>query len=266
MIGAGPGHDLLSAALAYAGRGFSVFPLAVGEKIPLISKEAGGHGVHDATTDAARIQAWWTATPNANIGVAAGRSGLLLVDVDAKDGRDGFTSWEVLRAQHAFDDTTPHVWTPNGGKHLWFAAPPGVQLRNTDDELGSGIETKANGKYCVAPPSRLRDNRVYRWDEWLNLSIGSPVVSRLLEGQPEITVHLDSGTDVVVLEGVVAGRTDDPVLIRAYNDKYDGTYTKHEYGPLTRIRPTVALAWRAAGWAGRDGFRQGGRWRFVDHP
>ena len=103
-------------------------------------------------------------------------------------------------------------------------------------------------------------------DEWLNLSIGSPAISRLLEGQPEITVHLDSGTDVVVLEGVVAGRTDDPVLIRAYNDKYDGTYTKHEYGPLTRIRPTVALAWRAAGWAGRDGFRQGGRWRFVDHP
>ena len=169
MKAADAGHDLLSAALDYAGRGFAVFPLAVGEKIPLISKEAGGHGVLDATTDAAQIRAWWTATPNANIGVAAGRSGLLLVDVDAKDGRDGFTSWEVLRAQHAFDDTTPHVWTPNGGKHLWFAAPPGVQLRNTDDELGSGIETKANGKYCVAPPSRLRDGRVYRWDERLAL-------------------------------------------------------------------------------------------------
>ena len=169
MIGAGPGHDLLSAALDYAGRGFAVFPLAVGEKIPLISKVAGGHGVLDATSDAAQIRAWWTATPNANIGVAAGRSGLLLVDVDAKDGRDGFTSWEVLRAQHAFDDATPHVWTPNGGKHLWFAAPPGVQLRNTDDELGSGIETKANGMYCVAPPSRLRDGRVYQWDDRLNL-------------------------------------------------------------------------------------------------
>ena len=124
MIGAGPGHKLLSAALDYAGRGFAVFPLAVGEKIPLIAKKAGGHGVLDATTDAAQIRAWWTATPNANIGVAAGPSGLLLVDVDAKDGRDGFTSWEVLRALHAFDDTTPHVWTPNGGKHLWFAAPP----------------------------------------------------------------------------------------------------------------------------------------------
>ena len=102
MKAADAGHDLLSAALDYAGRGFAVFPLAVGEKIPLISKEAGGHGVHDATTDAAQIRAWWTAAPNANIGVAAGRSGLLLVDVDAKDGRDGFTSWEVLRARARF--------------------------------------------------------------------------------------------------------------------------------------------------------------------
>jgi predicted transcriptional regulator len=158
-------NDLLAAVLAYAARGIAVFPLAAGEKIPL----AGGHGVLDATTDVAQIRAWWTATPRANIGVAAGASGLLLVDVDAKDGRDGFTAWEVLRAEHPFSDTTPHVWTPNNGKHLYFSAPPGIHLRNTDDELGSGIETKSNGKYCVAPPSRLHDGRVYRWDERLNL-------------------------------------------------------------------------------------------------
>lgn len=167
MTGAGAGNDLLAAALAYAARGFAVLPLTPGTKFPL----AGGHGALDATTDAAQIRAWWAATPAANIGVAAGVSGLLLVDVDAKNGRDGFTAWEVLRATYQFDDTTPHVWTPNNGKHLWFAAPPGVQLRNADDEsgLGLGIETKANGKYCVAPPSRLQDGRVYRWDERLHL-------------------------------------------------------------------------------------------------
>ena len=165
MKAADAGHDLLSAALAYAARGIAVFPLAAGEKVPL----AGGHGVLDATTDAAQILSWWKATPDANIGVAAGASDLLLVDVDAKDGRDGFTAWAVLRAEHPFDDTTPHVWTPNNGKHLYFTAPPGIHLRNTDDELGPGIETKANGKYCVAPPSRLHDGRGYRWDERLNL-------------------------------------------------------------------------------------------------
>jgi hypothetical protein len=162
-------HDLLSAALAYAARGMAVFPLAVGAKTPLISRQVGGHGALDATTDAAQIRAWWTAAPRANIGIAAGASGLLLVDVDNKNGRDGFAAWEALRAEHPFEDATPHVWTPNRGKHLYFAMPSGLDLRNTDDELGPGIETKANGKYCVAPPSELRDGGVYRWDERLNL-------------------------------------------------------------------------------------------------
>ena len=162
-------NELLEAALAYAARGIAVFPLALGEKIPLISREAGGHGVLDATTDAAQIRAWWSATPHANIGVAAAASGLLLVDLDNKDGRDGYTAWDVLRVQLQLDDMTPQVWTPHNGAHLWFAAPPGIQLRNTNDELGSGIETKSNGTYCVAPPSRLVDGGVYCWDELLNL-------------------------------------------------------------------------------------------------
>jgi hypothetical protein len=161
--------DLLTVALAYAKRGYAVFPLGPGSKLPLIPSDEGGHGALDATTDPAQIRAWWTETPDANIGITAGASGLLLVDVDNKDGRDGFTSWEVLRVQHGLDDRTPHVWTPNDGKHLYFRAPAGVQLRNTDNELGPGIETKANGKYLVAPPSRLKDGRLYRWDESLNL-------------------------------------------------------------------------------------------------
>jgi hypothetical protein len=103
-------------------------------------------------------------------------------------------------------------------------------------------------------------------DERLDLSIGSPVIARLLGDRPEVAVHLDSGTDVVVVEGVVSGQTDDPALISAYNDKYGGTYSTTEYGPLTRIRPTTVLAWRAGGRAGRDGFRRAGRWRFVEHP
>jgi len=163
-------HDeLLTAALAYAARGYAVFPLTRGAKVPAISKEKGGRGALDATTDPAQIRAWWAEYPGSNIGITAGASGLLLVDVDNKNGRDGFTAWETLRALRPFDDTTPHVWTPNRGKHLYFAAPPGVRLRNTDDELGPGIETKANGKYCVAPPSRLADGRCYHWDERLNL-------------------------------------------------------------------------------------------------
>lgn len=156
--------ELKEAALAYAARGWAVFRLQEMAKVPF----RGSNGVLDATSDPAQIAAWWDETPNANIGIAAGASGLLLVDVDNKDGRDGFTSWDVQRVTHLVDDTTPHVWTPHNGKHLYFAAPPGLDLRNTDDELGPGIETKANGKYLVAPPSRLPEG-FWRWDERLNL-------------------------------------------------------------------------------------------------
>jgi hypothetical protein len=92
-------------------------------------------------------------------------------------------------------------------------------------------------------------------DEALHLSIGSPVIARLLHDDPHVAVHLDSGTDVVIVEGTVVERSDDAGLLRAYNEKYDWAYTVEEYGPLTTIAPATVLAWRSAGWAGRAGFQ-----------
>ena len=57
----------LDAALAYAGKGWAVLPLR--GKLPAIGKSDGGRGVHDATTDSDKINAWWTRWPNANVGV-----------------------------------------------------------------------------------------------------------------------------------------------------------------------------------------------------
>lgn len=108
------------------------------------------------------------------------------------------------------------------------------------------------------------------WGIWaeqrLHLSIGSPVISGLLAAAPDVTVHLDSGVDVVIVEGRVGGKTEDQELYDAYNKKYDWNYSTDEYGPLTTIVPTTVLAWRSAGWAGRDGFQQTGRWRFGTDP
>jgi hypothetical protein len=64
--------DHLAAAPRYASQGVLVFPLAPRSKFPLIAAADGGHGLHDATTDAARVQAWWMAHPTANIGLRAG--------------------------------------------------------------------------------------------------------------------------------------------------------------------------------------------------
>jgi hypothetical protein len=104
------------------------------------------------------------------------------------------------------------------------------------------------------------------WGVWreptLWLSIGSPALRAALGGEPRVAVHLESGTDVVVLEGRVRGPSLDEGAIDAYDRKYDWSYDVAQYGPLTVVAPTRILAWQAAGWAGREGFRRAGRWEF----
>jgi hypothetical protein len=104
------------------------------------------------------------------------------------------------------------------------------------------------------------------WGIWesdhLCLSIGTPITLRTLARDPVVTVHLDSGTDVVIVEGRATGREDGAEAIEAYNRKYDWNYDVGEYGPLQRVDADVVLAWRAAGWAGRESFHQTGRWDF----
>jgi hypothetical protein len=103
-------------------------------------------------------------------------------------------------------------------------------------------------------------------EEQLHLSIGSPAIRRAANARVAATVHLDSGLDVVILEGVVSGPTADADVIAAYETKYDWDYDLDQYGPLTTVAPKTVLAWRAAGPAGRDGFRHTGRWTWSESP
>jgi hypothetical protein len=99
-------------------------------------------------------------------------------------------------------------------------------------------------------------------DQRLFLSIGTPSTLRALTADPRVTAHLDSGTDVVIIEGRAVDLIDADHAIEAYDRKYDWAYDTEAYGPLTVIRPISVLAWRTAGWAGRDSFQQSGRWEF----
>jgi len=105
------------------------------------------------------------------------------------------------------------------------------------------------------------------WGVWhrdrLFLSIGTPSIRRQLRVDPRLTVHLDSGTDVVIIEGrAVAGAKTAPEVIAAYDAKYDWKYDVVQYGHLTEVQPETIVAWQAAGPAGRDGFTEVGKWVF----
>jgi putative DNA primase/helicase len=79
-------------ALQYARRGWLVVPMHTikdgkcscwkGNDCERAGKHPiAEHGVYDAITERGQIKRWWTANPNANIGIATGRkSGIIVLD------------------------------------------------------------------------------------------------------------------------------------------------------------------------------------------
>lgn len=168
---------LASTAEWYARQGIPVFPLAPGDKKPLLRNphpagspervtcrgECGkdGHGLHDATIDVEKVRAWWRASPQANIGVPTGAtSGFDVVDVD---GPDGFASLAELRDAGAIPPVIGKAWTPRG-RHLYI---PATGDGNTTAVL-PGIDYRGLGGYVAVPPSRRPEGR-YDWLEPLDL-------------------------------------------------------------------------------------------------
>jgi len=123
------------------------------------------------------------------------------------------------------------------------------------------------GTYWVTARNQGHPHPRPVWGIWireqLHLSIGSPALREAIREEPAVTVHLDSGTDVVIVEGfILPPAPTPPALIRAYNQKYDWDYQAWQYGELTSLGPQKVLAWRTAGVAGRESFRTTGCWVF----
>lgn len=147
-----PLSEMGEAALYYVRQGLKVFPCSPNSKAPLIPKEAGGKGHHDATSDPAKIREWWTQWPDANIGLNLRESGLVCVDADIYKPE---CQWETLRAGRDI----PQTWvqqSPRGGMHYIFRAVEGVEYGGNTFK---GVDLKWNG-YILLSPSKV-DGKEY---------------------------------------------------------------------------------------------------------
>jgi hypothetical protein len=144
------------AALTYALRGWPVFPLAPGSKVPL----KGSAGFKDATTEEAKIRLWWRNMPNANIGIACAGH-LVVLDIDRHDN-DGFASLTEFERTHGKLPPTMTSVTPNNGEHRVYLAPDFVAVKNSAaaDLALAGIDIRGKDGYIVAPPSVV-DGKAY---------------------------------------------------------------------------------------------------------
>ena len=132
----------------YIKRGWHVFPVD-GEKRPKTK-----NGFKDASLNSAQFKA------GDGIAIATGQvSGLVVVDLDEKNGKHGIQAFKDLMAGRN-DINTRVIKTPTGGAHLYFKYSGPLKTRI--DHPADGIDFKADGGYVVAPPSVMKNGDFYK--------------------------------------------------------------------------------------------------------
>lgn len=148
----------LDLALEYAQRGWAVFPLKPGEKVPY----KGTRGFLDATKDPEQIRQWWTEKPDSNIGIATGdvSGGLTAIDIDTAEGKDGLTQFKKLAKKYG-PIVSAFVVTWSGGIHQLVICPG---ARSNVGVLAPHIDIRGNGGYIVAAGSMV-NGKEYIWGD-----------------------------------------------------------------------------------------------------
>lgn len=146
-----PRSPVLEQALAYAERGWPVFPCQPGRKTP-----ATAHGHLDASTDPAQITAWFTASPGANLAIATGLPGPDVLDIDVRPSGSGYPALAVLARAGLAGGASSWVRTPSGGVHGYFTG----SSQRCGHLPEAHVDFRSAGGYVLAPPSRV-NGRTY---------------------------------------------------------------------------------------------------------
>lgn len=132
----------VDAALAWAARGFRVFPLRVNGTRPVYRNWPA-----DATTDPERIRQWWI--EDYNIGMLT--DGLMVIDIDTKKP-DALENFQKIGG----GPDTLTVRTKSGGFHLYYRPPH--EIANSQGGTGgmiSAIDVRGHHGYVAAPGSTV---------------------------------------------------------------------------------------------------------------
>ena len=195
-------HKLLEAAIRYTDLGWPIFPLKPGTKVPITA-----HGVKDATTDLDSIQKWWAQWPLANIGLACGAQSAYVIDIDLKNGNNGY---ESIR-EHGTLCPQVSARTPSGGEHQFYRPLPNKPANKNG--ILPGVDIRGDGYYVVLSPSVLDSaEQPYAWHDG-----HSPFEARL-DSYPEFMLSL-SGTSRPTQQAQLPVRVV-PVVRPANDDLY----------------------------------------------
>jgi Bifunctional DNA primase/polymerase, N-terminal/DnaB-like helicase C terminal domain len=218
-------NEMLNHALRYAKLDISVIPLKPNGKEPLIKWRE----FQKRRATVAELTEWWTAAPNANIGIVTGRiSNLAIVDLD---GPLGLANGLKLNLQ------SPVVSITGRGKHLYYKYSEG--LCSSVSKIAEKVDVRAEPGYVVAPPSIHENGSRYRWSGGNVLN-----ATKLSPFPPEIFAELvsptrrfegkEEGWIAKALEEMKDGNIDDTLFKICSRMRSDG-YTQTDV--LTLLTP-----------------------------
>lgn len=139
-------------------------------------------GKDNATTNEQLLTSWWQRCPQANVGLAVAPSGLIVLDVDVKDGKRGMESLGALPGP------LPHTLrarTGSGGFHAFYSRPAGIA---PFQRIGArpGIDIIGNG-YVILPPSVHVSGGLYTWTARIPIAPLPTMLADLQRERPKIT-------------------------------------------------------------------------------
>ena len=184
-------NPMLAAALQHAvWRGLYLFPCR-GKDQPLIDDWP-----NQASNEPEQLAEWWSKWPDANIGLACGKSSLVAVDLDQGhgNGADGIAAWTGLGISEA------GAWiqnTPSGGKHLLYADTSNGQIGNSPGALPRGIDIRGRGGYVLLWPSRTNIGRYTCGGNWIDRPSFLPHTLRaIIQARSSKPVTLEEGQKI----------------------------------------------------------------------
>ena len=144
---------MIEEAIIYGKNGWRVFPVKY--KVPSIKGWQ-----EQASTKASKITELFK-NPHTGIGLATGKqSGVTVVDIDNKNGVNGFHTLDVLGLEMP---ETVCVLTPSGGRQYYFRYCPDIKNMVAALGDGSGIDIRNDGGLVILPPSIHPNGKEYEW-------------------------------------------------------------------------------------------------------
>ncbi len=139
----------LDAAADYLERGWSVLPVGI-DKRPL----CGWAEYQKRRATEEEVDQWRARWPDAGIGILAGEiSGLLIVDIDAKDAAS-FAEAKARVTECLPDSLVCPISRTRGQGEHWYFKRPDCGMGNRARVAGLPIDVRGDGGYVVAPPTQ----------------------------------------------------------------------------------------------------------------